>query len=333
MKDQHTDLPSDNQLPAELEQRLAETPSDERIAIQKTWDLAILSQYADEDAVPDMGALWQNLAPNLDKELPKIKSDRAPRSRGRDGARRWRSVKIFAALATALVLVGSWFWLAVPQTFTAAHGEQLVVTLPDGSNVELNSGSRLEYRRPLLGWNRAVKLEGEAFFDVVKDTRQFEVTTFNASVSVLGTTFNVRAWEAESNPETAVVLVTGVVQLASFLAPDQGVTLKPGEMSRLSQGATRPSMPEAVNNPVIVWREGGLVFDELALVDILKSLERQYGVQVTTDAAPGVGIMTVFLESKPPIETVLDLICASMTCQIEFGSNGYRITLPENHNQ
>ena len=103
-------------------------------------------------------------------------------------------------------------------------------------------------------------------------------------------------------------------------------------MARLPQGASGPSEPEAVDKSVVAWREGGLVFDGLPLVDILKAIERQYGVQVASNADSESGILTLFLESKPPIETVLDLICASMSCQIESDADGFRISLPEGRN-
>ena len=178
----------------------------------------MLSHYADDAAVPDMQALWQNLAPSLDETDAKFRPDRGAVLHTQRGKRRWRKFRTVAAFAALLILAGSWFF-AVPQTFTAPYGERLAVTLPDGSSVTLNSGSSLAYRRPFLGWNRAVKLHGEAFFDVIEASHTFTVTTFNASVSVLGTSFNVRAWEAESNPETAVVLVTGAVQFASLGSP------------------------------------------------------------------------------------------------------------------
>ena len=331
MKDQKPDFSSNNNLPAGLERRLAETSEDERVAIEKTWDLALFSQLVDEEAVPDLDALWQNLAPQLDKPISRYEQNRGPVQRSRRTGR-WRRFNYIAVAATVLALCVGMYWLSVPQTFTAANGERLLVSLPDGSSVELNSGSQLQYRRPFLGWTRKVHLEGEAFFDVEKKARTFVVETFNASVSVLGTTFNVRAWEDESSPETAVILVTGSVELASLSMPGQPVILRPGEISRVQAGSGLPSAPLAVNDPESVWRTGGLSFDALPLIDILKELERQYGLRITVAQPAMQEELTLFLESKPPIETVLDLICNSMSCRFEFVPDGYRISLIENQN-
>src|SRR5690606_693130 len=113
-----------------------------------------------------------------------------------------------AAAAVVVVGLGAALWLR-PTVHRAPLGERLAVVLPDGSRVELNSGSRLAYRRT-FGWRaRRVDLHGEAFFDVVPADVPFTVRTFNSAVTVLGTRFNVRAWPDDEQAETAVVLEEG----------------------------------------------------------------------------------------------------------------------------
>ena len=102
------------------------------------------------------------------------------------------------AVAAVLIIgvIGARMWFA-PVTLTVPYGETASIQLSDGSMVELNSGSTIKYARS-FGDERRVSLQGEAFFDVEKETRPFIVETFNGSVRVLGTTFNVKAWDDES---------------------------------------------------------------------------------------------------------------------------------------
>ena len=326
MNDHHPNIPE------ELDHRLAEVSPQEREAYQKTWDLALLGRQVDEAELPDMQTIWKNLAPALE-ESPQLSRDQSATTepkRVKARLYRLRYIAVAASLLAGALLIS---WWSIPITYEAPIGERLIVSLPDGSTAELNSGARISYRRPLLAWNRAVKLDGEAFFDVVKEDRQFVVETFNASVAVLGTTFNVRAWEKERVPETAVLLVTGSVRFYSLNAPDTSILLEPGEMARLVDGSTVPEGPITVSDTEVVWRSGGLAFDGLPLYDLLDELERRYDIQLNADPSLVNHDLTLYLSSAPAIETVLDLICNSIGCRIESASDGKRFflgTIPSN---
>ena len=123
------------------------------------------------------------------------------------------------------------------------------LVLPDGSEVTLAPGAEIEYRRGLWGDVRAVRLDGQAAFHVRADGRPFRVETFNATVEVLGTTFDVRAWGHAAAPETAVALVEGSVRLAD--AQGRAVVLAPGQSSRVGRGAPtmRPRPPTPTPSP------------------------------------------------------------------------------------
>ena len=185
----------------------------------------------------------------------KTRPDRASYRR-RSGRLQWS----LAGLAVVVVVgVGLAQWRQ-PVTIHAPAGTTVTATLPDGSRTELNSGSTLAYQRRLFGWTQTLRLDGEAFFEVVRADEPFVVETFNAAVAVLGTRFNVRAWPGDDRPETVVVLQSGAVQLAPLGVRERPVHLEPGQMSRLPIGATRPSEPQHVSvDRALAWRSGGLV--------------------------------------------------------------------------
>ena len=187
----------------------------------------------------------------------------------------------------ATLLVGAAIgvlWMR-PVVKTADVGERLAVTLPDGSQVELNSGTTMRYDRR-FGSERVVHLEGEAFFDVVTEERPFIVQTFNAQTTVLGTRFNVRAWSRSIDPNTTVTLESGRVALVPTDQPEQAVTLEPGQTHRIGQTPHASSPPDS--NAVAratAWRQGDLVYKDQWLGVILEDVERRFAVDFTVRPA------------------------------------------------
>ena len=206
---------------------------------------------------------------------------RRPDRATRRGARRPARRLIWMALAGLLVVAGTFAWWSRPVTQVAGLGERLTVELPDGSHVELNSGSQLRYAR----WfddERSVQLVGEAFFDVVEDERLFTVATFNAQVEVLGTRFGVRAWPGDLEDGTTIALEAGRVSLAPAGHPARAVILKAGEMRRLSEGDVldlQDSSSVSVDD-AIAWRHGDLVYRDQRLGVVLQDVERRFGVAI-----------------------------------------------------
>ncbi|RYF89259.1 MAG: hypothetical protein EOO03_06425, partial [Chitinophagaceae bacterium] len=149
-----------------------------------------------------------------------------------------RRLLIAAVLIAGLAL--SWLFLGTAQDEKAQNavakaevatrnGSRSKVLLPDGTNVWLNSGSKLTYSREMdLGKTREVTLTGEAFFDVVKnEKRPFIIHTSRMKVKVLGTRFNVKAYEEDKTTETS--LINGSVEVFIKAAPGRRFLLKPNE--------------------------------------------------------------------------------------------------------
>jgi len=146
--------------------------------------------------------------------------------------RRKMVVKIIMyAGVTIVAIAGSWVVMRNKSQGIATAGRQLqqVATqngtrtstrLPDGTMVWLNAGSKIFYDNDFAGATREVKLEGEAYFDVVKNPhRPFIVHTGGINIKVLGTVFNVRSYPADKTVETT--LIRGLVQVTRNGYPQQ----------------------------------------------------------------------------------------------------------------
>ena len=183
------------------------------------------------------------------------------------------------------------------------------------------------YRRSLFRSGRTLKLDGEAFFEVVAAEDPFVVETFNAVVEVVGTRFNVRAWPGDHRPETVVVLQSGAVQLASGAMRERSVRLTLGQMSRLPLGATQPSDPEEVSvDRVLAWRSGGLAFNHQPLGVILSEVERRFDVEIVARPRSIMrDSLVLFLAHPPNAEAVLEAICRFRGYRYRSTDNGFEI--------
>ena len=195
------------------------------------------------------------------------------------------------------------------------------VALPDGSEVALAPGSEIAYRRGLWGDARAVRLDGQASFEVLADGRPFRVETFNATVEVLGTTFDVRAWGRAAAPETAVTLVEGSVRLAD--ARGRAVVLAPGQSSRVGRGA--PTAPAAIDtDAVTAWRTGRFTIVDAPLGAVVEAVQAQFGVAVRLGARVDPGRrLTVLLSRADSAQDVLEDVAAYLDLRLQSGAEGY----------
>ncbi|MEQ8553983.1 MAG: FecR domain-containing protein [Cyclobacteriaceae bacterium] len=158
----------------------------------------------------------------------------------------------------------------------AQIGQKVSFFLPDGTHVNLNSGSSLYYYENLETSTREVTLEGEAFLNVKKDkARPFIVQTKHLSARVLGTSFNVKAYPNEVN--TKIALVTGKLKVTSEkLSPH---VLSPNQMAVFDQSDLSTEIKSFDPEKIICWKDNVLLFDEVGLKEIITILGRWYGVE------------------------------------------------------
>lgn len=201
--------------------------------------------------------------------------------------RRW-AVAGLSAAAVVLLLLGGYFYrqnrhlerLASRRiALNVPAGQQLRITLSDGTSVWLNAGTRLEYPALFADGERRVHIDGEARFDVRHDAdRPFVVETYACDVRVLGTEFDVAADSLRGSFSTA--LFEGSVEVRNRqtsetvrLRPDQTVRL---EGSRLAVGSIE-------NSDDYLWTEGYINFKGHTFREIIDRYRQVYGVEIRLD--------------------------------------------------
>jgi ferric-dicitrate binding protein FerR (iron transport regulator) len=164
------------------------------------------------------------------------------------------------------------------------RGRQFQLTLPDGTKVWLNSASSLKFPTVFSGKERKVELKGEAYFEVAKDVHKpFVVSASNkAEVKVLGTAFDINAYENEDNLRTTLlegsVKVTGSGPLA---LNSDAVVLRPRQQAQITQTGDDIVVVNNVDvNKVVAWKNGVFNFEGLSFTEVMKQLERWYDIQV-----------------------------------------------------
>ncbi len=155
------------------------------------------------------------------------------------------------------------------------------VKLPDGTLVVLNRGSKLSCPRKFSGNERIVSLQGEAFFDVAPNREKpFVIETGRASIRVVGTTFNVSAYD---DAETVEVMVkSGAVELVG--ASSEKVLLRPGQKGILHKNESMPQCENSFHPNSLAWYTHELVFDYTPLDEVIETLERAYPIRVEVGA-------------------------------------------------
>ncbi len=180
-----------------------------------------------------------------------------------------------AILLPLLMLAGAYWYINRPIPIidqVIAYGEQKQITLPDGSQVWLNAGSRLTYPERFTK-TRTLHLIGEAYFSVVKDPgKPFVVETKHLSIEALGTEFNVTAYPDDEKTTTA--LASGKVQV--IIEDGKSYLLSPNQQLSLDNQTREHVVTKVLAEDIAARKNGGLIFDNATLMEILRTLERKF---------------------------------------------------------
>ncbi|MDD2793431.1 MAG: FecR family protein [Sediminibacterium sp.] len=205
------------------------------------------------------------------------------------------------------------------------HGSKSKIQLPDGTQVWLNSGSKLTYEGSFKGGLREVALDGEAYFDVTSDPKHpFIVHTSNIDIKVLGTAFNVKAYDLDRTIEAT--LIHGSIEVVDRLQPDAPkVMLKPHEKMVFNKSRhaaavktglieeTQPEQPISTSAILVTplpkhiadssiqetsWLYNRISFDDEKMTDVAIKLERWYDVKIkiTDDKVKNYRISGAFID-------------------------------------
>jgi hypothetical protein len=153
-------------------------------------------------------------------------------------------------------------------------GGQFQITLSDGTKVWLNSNSSLKYPSAFSTSERRVELTGEAYFEVSKNKQKpFIVETSLQKVEVLGTKFNINAYDDESSTQTS--LAEGSVRVS---CKNNTTLLKPGQQSTLTD---QNIAVRSINlDQVLDWKNGDFNFSNNNLKEIMRKISRWYNIEV-----------------------------------------------------
>lgn len=155
-------------------------------------------------------------------------------------------------------------------------GKRSSVILADGSLIHLNSGTEMEFPSAFSNQAREIKVKGEIFIEVTKQSTQFIIHTPKSQITVFGTSFNVSAYTDEES-ET-VVLVEGSVQVKNNV---NSLTLKPGEMAILDNNSIHNQMVDVTE--YVSWKNGYMNLNKNSLTEVLRKIGRYYNVEFHFD--------------------------------------------------
>ena len=242
---------------------------------------------------------------------------------------RWYKVAAVFLLIIAAVFVyrlNRQVWIKAPQLVerVSPKGKKLTLTLSDGSVIKLNAASRLVYPEKFSKNSREVALEGEAFFSVSKDaSRPFMVKSGDLTTSVLGTSFNLRAFSEEETFKVAVV--TGKVSVSQNLQSGNEIILEPNEIITYNQ--TNQSLEKQAGDVrhLTDWKDGILRFNNINLKAAAKEIEKWYGVEVMIGSELESCIISGGYKNLS-LEKLLKALQYSLNFQYQYTNDTVRIT-------
>ena len=161
-------------------------------------------------------------------------------------------------------------------TMRTPRGGQYELLMPDGTKVWLNASSSLTYPTAFIGLERKVKLTGEAYFEVAHNSNMpFKVEVSGLEINVLGTHFNVNAYEDEVTTKTT--LLEGSVQIKKGTS---AAVLEPGQQAQLGKNGEITMVGGFDLEEVIAWKNGLFSFNGADLPTIMRQLSRWYDVEI-----------------------------------------------------
>jgi transmembrane sensor len=164
-------------------------------------------------------------------------------------------------------------------TLITNTGQEFALMLSDGTKVRLNAESRIRFPVAFVKSERIVEVTGEAYFEVAHDDKHpFIVKTQQSSIRVLGTAFNVRAYE--DDPAEATTLVRGSVSIRRGDDTDVAVRLKPGDQATITPSAGEIKVEQVDTTYYTTWKDGKFIFRNERLEDIVRNLRRWYHFEV-----------------------------------------------------
>jgi ferric-dicitrate binding protein FerR (iron transport regulator) len=236
--------------------------------------------------------------------------------------------------------------LAGNEIYTGS-GSRTHLTLPDGTIVWLNAGSRINYEKNFGATERTVSLTGEAFFDVAPNAaKPFVIHTARIDIKVLGTSFNVKSYPSDKTTETT--LIRGSIEVSIHNRPSDKIVLKPNEKlvvnnedsTEREKDVRRPN--HAANNSLVViskptyeqhsgaiietsWVDNKLIFQDEDFATLARSMERWYGVTIHFETSEKENLRFTGIFEKETVLQAMDAL--KLTASFTYNVEGNQITI------
>lgn len=229
-----------------------------------------------------------------------------------------------ARLAALIIIVLGLYWVfnndkpvkTINYTATIAQLDSPIV-LPDGSNITMDKGAKIEYPEQFSSDIRQLSFEGEAFFEVVSNPQKPMIIALdNVRVKVLGTSFSL--CNCDNSDEITVYLETGKVLFYSLDNEDgsvlEQIILNPGQKGVYDKNTGLITKQLYTDNNHLAWKTGDLEFVNAPLTDVIKVLERTYKIKITSEAPINDCSLTARFSNETP-ESIFESL------QIIYGFN------------
>jgi len=211
-------------------------------------------------------------------------------------------------------------------TMATPRGGQYRLVLPDGSRVWLNAVSSIRFPTAFTGQERKVEISGEAYFEVVKDpSRPFRVLVRpvagnrNMEVEVLGTHFNINAYQDE--PAIKTTLLEGSVKVTNGTAHTM---IRPGQQTQLSINGVTKVIQDADVSEAVAWKEGRFQFNDTELKTIMRQVMRWYDVDLEYKGNVPDRYFTADISRNKTLSGVLTILKLS---DVDFRLDGKKLTV------
>lgn len=243
-----------------------------------------------------------------------------------------RMIGVAASVALIALTAALAYMVLQPdkQTLTELAADNTPVhsyTLPDGSKVSLNAGSKILFPDSFSGETREVTMEGEGYFEVKPDPlKPFIIHAGKAQIRVLGTSFNVNAYPGMDKVE--VIVDSGKVRVSpekQSSSNTQQLILVPGEKGTLLNAEDRliKSRNEDVN--FLSWKTRCLTFKETSLKEVAASLGKAYQITVLLDSPKLDTLRLTGHYNNYPLEDILSIVSSALQVNIEKQGDNYSI--------
>jgi len=238
----------------------------------------------------------------------------------------YRFMQLAAVIILGLIINALVKYLNPESNFISKESQLVSIDLQlsDSSEIKLNKKSKLVYPEKFKGKQRLVKLDGEAFFKIEPNKEKpFIIETQFSRIKVLGTSFNVQAYDTSDFVE--VTVVTGVVELSGTSDGGEKIILKKGEKGKIEKSTGKPIKEEKIQDNELFWATRTLIFKDTELYIAAETISKAYNIEIEllNEEIKHCKLTVVFPDAS--IEEIMEVLRITFNLSIEHTNNQYKV--------